>query len=304
YWPDNDSVRTDLLDYAYEIEYFDQHLGQMLQLLQDAGELDNTLVVVTADNGMPFPRIKGQAYEMANHLPLAMRWPQGLAQPGRSVEAFVSFIDFAPTFLELAGVDPRQSGMQPITGLSLTDILYQQPHTDRPDYVLIGKERHDIGRPHDQGYPIRGIVKGEFLYLHNFEPDRWPAGNPETGYLNCDGSPTKTAVLQRRYHPAEQHYWQACFGKRPPEELYRISTDPHCTHNLAANLAYTETLQTLKSQLFAQLTAQQDPRMLGQGQLFDAYPYADQRQRGFYERYLAGEPLRAGWVNETDFQPE
>ena len=51
-------------------------------------------------------------------------------------------------------------------------------------HVLIGKERHDAGSPHDQDYPIRGIVKGDYLFLHNFETDRWPAGNPETGYLN------------------------------------------------------------------------------------------------------------------------
>ena len=72
YWPDNDVVRTDMLDYAFEIEYFDKHLRRMLKLLEDRGELDNTLVVVTADNGMPFPRVKGQEYEHSNHLPLAI----------------------------------------------------------------------------------------------------------------------------------------------------------------------------------------------------------------------------------------
>ena len=61
--------------------------------------------------------------------------------------------------------------------------------------MLIGKERHDIGRPHDWGYPIRGIVTAAHLYLKNHEPTRWPAGNPETGYLDTDGSPTKTEIL-------------------------------------------------------------------------------------------------------------
>ena len=88
--------------------------------------------------------------------------------------------------------------MQPITGKSLFSIFNSdeegQIESDR-NYVLIGKERHDIGRPKDAGYPIRGIVKDNLLYIHNFETDRWPAGNPETGYLNIDGSPTKSVLI-------------------------------------------------------------------------------------------------------------
>src|SRR5690606_10647487 len=60
YWPDTDPVRTDLLDYAYEVEYFDQRLQTMLRNLEENGQFDNTLVIVTSDNGMPFPRLKGQ----------------------------------------------------------------------------------------------------------------------------------------------------------------------------------------------------------------------------------------------------
>src|SRR5690606_3009331 len=116
FWPDNDTVRADMLDYAYEIEYFDQHLQRMLDILEARGELENTLVVVTADNGMPFPRTKGQEYEYSNHLPLAVMWPAGISSPGREVNDFVSFIDFSPTFLELAEVEAAGSGMQPITG--------------------------------------------------------------------------------------------------------------------------------------------------------------------------------------------
>ena len=69
FWPDADSVRHDMLDYAYEIEYFDAHLSKMLEKLEEIGELENTLVIVTADNGMPFPRIKGDIYEYSHHMP-------------------------------------------------------------------------------------------------------------------------------------------------------------------------------------------------------------------------------------------
>jgi len=105
FWPDVDTIRTDLLDYAFEIEYFDNHLQKMLQKLEDIGELENTIVVVTADNGMPFPRIKGQVYEYSNHLPLAIMWPKGIKNPGRVVTDFVNFTDLAPTYFELAGIN-------------------------------------------------------------------------------------------------------------------------------------------------------------------------------------------------------
>lgn len=305
FWPDNDTVRTDLLDYAFEIEYFDRHLQQMLALLEEKGELDNTLVVVTADNGMPFPRIKGQEYEYSNHLPLAIMWKNGIQAPGRVVQDYVSFIDFAPTFLELAGIDASASGMQPITGKSLTDIFNSSkagrvnPERDR---VLIGKERHDVGRPHDWGYPIRGMVKDGYLYVHNFEPSRWPAGNPETGYLNCDGSPTKTVCLQAKKDPDNRQVWQWSFGKRPQEELYHLQNDPDCMHNLADKSEFQKLKQQLRAQLFNELKLQGDPRMFGKGHVFDDYLYADERTQGFYERYMRGEDLKAGWVNASDFE--
>ena len=86
------------------------------------------------------------------------------------------------------------------------------------DHVLIGQERHDIGRPHDWGYPIRGIVKNDLLYLHNFEPTRWPACNPETGYLNCDGSPTKTHILASPHRTASSNaFGSSASASGPPK---------------------------------------------------------------------------------------
>ena len=305
FWPDNETVRTDMLDYAYEIEYFDKHLACMLALLEERGELEDTLVVVTADNGMPFPRIKGQKYEMSNHLPLAIMWPAGIKNPGRTIEDYVNFIDFAPTFIELAGLKWSKTGLHPSPGCSLTDIfLSERSGVVDParDHILIGKERHDVGRPHDWGYPVRGIVKGGMLYLRNFEPTRWPAGNPDTGYLNTDGSPTKTLILDGRTDPKTEHFWQRSFGKRPPEELYDLAKDPLCIHNLAEDAEHETTKRRLQDQAFREMKTQSDPRMFGNGAVFDAYPYADPSGRHFYERYRRGEKMRAGWVNPTDFE--
>ncbi len=306
FWPDVDSIRTDMLDYAYEIEYFDSHLQKMLKKLEEIGELENTIVVVTADNGMPFPRIKGQVYEYSNHLPLAIMWPKGIKHPGRVVNDFVNFIDFAPTFLELAGLTVEKAGMQPVSGLSLTDIFYSDKEgTVNPvrNFELFGKERHDVGRPNDEGYPIRGILKDGYLYLRNFKPDRWPAGNPETGYLNCDGSPTKSYILNTRRVKGDWEYWQLNFGRRVSEELYNISADPYCMNNLAGDKGVEARKAGMIKEMTDKLTAQGDPRILGNGDIFDLYKYSGKVQN-YYNRYIGGEKVPADWISTTDYDPD
>lgn len=306
YWPDNETVRNDMLDYALEIEHFDAHLGRMLDLIEQRGEIDNTLVIVTSDHGMPFPRAKGNAYDASNHVPLAIMWLGRVPQPGRTIDDYVSFVDLAPTIIEAAGFSWDQMGMAPSVGRSLSNIFDSEKRgrvDSSRDHVLIGQERHDIGRPHDWGYPIRGIVKNDWIYLRNYEPTRWPACNPETGYLNCDGGPTKTVVLQTRSDPQQRRFWQFCFEKRVGEELFDLKSDPDCLKNLAFDGVHSAQKQSLQEQLALELREQQDPRMFGQGHVFEEYPYADAPLRGFYERYMMGEKLKAGWVNPTDFEP-
>ncbi len=307
FWPDNETVRNDMLDYAVEVEHFDRHLSRILATIEQSGQLQNTLVVVTSDHGMPFPRCKGQAYDYSNHVPLAIMWPAGIKRPGRTSNDYVSFIDFAPTFLEVAGLTISTAGMQPSPGRSLTDqFKSERSGTINPerDHVLIGKERHDVGRPHDWGYPIRGIIKNDVLYIRNYETSRWPAGNPETGYLNCDGGPTKTVVLQSRHNEATKRFWDLCFGKRPEEELYDVAKDPDCINNLAGDPDFAAKKQQLQKQMETELTAQGDPRMMGHGDYFDKVPYVNAGNRNFYERYMRGENVSAGWVNPSDFEKE
>jgi arylsulfatase A-like enzyme len=304
YWPDNETIRNDMLDYAVEVEHYDRHLGRILETLEAAGQLDQTLIVATSDHGMPFPRAKGQAYDESNHIPLAIRWPAGIKSSGRVVDDFVDFAGLAPTFLKAAGVEEPGPIMQPTSGRDLFDIFAADGPIAERDHVLVGKERHDIGRPNRGGYPIRGIRKGDWLYLKNYETDRWPAGNPETGYLNCDGSPTKTEVLEMRREGTATTFWKLCFGKRPGEELYNVAADPDCMSNLAGTPEHAERLAELRKQMESELKAQGDPRMFGRGEIFDRYEYASPQASRFYERYMAGEKLRAGWVNPGDFEPE
>ncbi len=303
FYPDNDTIRHDFLDYGYEIEYFDSHLGKMIESLEKRGQLDNTIIIVTSDNGMPFPRIKGNAYEYANHLPLAIMWGKGIKNPGRVIEDYVSFIDYAPTILEAAGVEVTASRMQPVSGMSLLPIfnsdLDQITGLGR-SHILIGKERHDTGRPNDWGYPIRGIVKDGFIYLKNFETDRWPAGHPLTGYLNTDGSPTKTWIIdQNRNNPIDK-YWQLSFGKRVDEEFYNITEDPSCVNNLINDQSKTELITTMRNQLMSELAEQRDPRMSGNGSVFDNYPLTGGQD--FFEKFMEGDSGKTGWVNKSDFE--
>jgi arylsulfatase A-like enzyme len=273
YYPDSDLIRRDMLDYALEVEWFDTHLGRILRKLEDVGELDNTVVVVTSDHGMPFPRVKGQIYEHGFHLPLAVRW--GGMQGGRAIDDFINVRDFAPTFLELAGVGPPAQ----MTGRSFLDALRSgksgQIDASRTR-MLVGKERHDLGRPNDVGYPVRALRTPDYLYIRNYEPDRWPAGNPETGYRNCDDSPTKTFILSRF-----NEYYRMAFGKRPAEELYRVGNDPDCVRNLAGDAAHAQIARRMREEMESMLRVEGDPRALGNAAVFDTYQYTGARQHSY-----------------------
>ena len=304
-FPLTETVKNDLLDYAFEIEHFDQQLNKMLDHLETNGMLENTLVIVTSDNGMPFPRVKGQVYPYDHHLPLAIRWGEGIKKPGRVIDQFVSFADIAPSILSAAQVALEESNMQPIEGKNWQDYFNNSFSTEtsaQHQFILIGKERHDVGRENDGGYPVRGIVTKEYAYIINFEPTRWPAGNPETGYLNTDGSPTKTEILNRN-RKQDSTLWKLAFGKRSAEELYDLKIDPYCLNNLANVNSFNEIKEELKNKLIKNLTVQKDPRMTDpHTPIFDSYPYADKNTQNFHERWSRGEKINTGWVNPTDFE--
>lgn len=274
YLPDNDTVRKDLLDYAVEVEWADAQAGRALAALEAAGELDDTLVVMTSDNGMPFPCVKGQIVDDDFHLPLAIRWGK-IAQPGRAVDDLVDFRDFAPTFLTAAGVSVPES-MSGRCFLALLQDVSARAADQRSFAMLVGKERHDLGRPDDAGYPVRAIRTDEWLYVRNYAPERWPAGNPETNFPNCDGGPTKDWVVAQR-----DRFFDLAFGKRPAESLYRVDRDPACLDDRARDPTLAPTLATLRERMEAQLREEKDPRVLGFGEIFDTYPWYGSRVHAY-----------------------
>jgi len=213
-------------------------------------------------------------------MPLAVMWQGKIVNPGRTCNDLVSFIDVAPTLLEIAGIDQAKSGMETIQGRSLVELFKGGKEIPERQVLLLGRERNDVGRPHDWGYPVRSIRKGDLFFNYNFNPERWPCGNPETGFTDTDDSPTKKAILKLGN---DSPFWQACFGYRPQRELYNLAKDPDCMTNLMDKSEWKNTAEELEKELFQRLKEQGDPRMFGKMDYFDQFPYAD-KKRGLYER--------------------
>lgn len=281
--PNVREVRSDLLDYALEIEWFDQQLGQMIDMLKEAGLYENTVIIITSDNGMPYPYAKANLQEYGIHVPLTIAGPSVVQ--GKTTGALVSSIDIAPTILELAGIRENMT----FTGRSLIRILsVQDQGSGNPDiqWVLSGRERHTHARPDNLGYPSRSVRNADFLYIHNFRPERWPAGDPEMtepvpennqvveslkpAYFDIDDGPVKEFILQHKKQYPE--YFRLGFDRRPGEELYDIRIDPGCLRNLADSARYQGIRNELKALLFQQLREQGDPRLTGKGDIFESYP--------------------------------
>lgn len=288
--PDCDVVRSDILDYCCEIEWYDRQLGRMLDSLEQAGELDNTIVVVTSDNGMAFPRAKATMFEYGIHLPLAVSWPAG-CPGGRTVDDLISFADFAPTFLEAAGVEaPAET-----TGRSFLDVV-QSDKSGTVDATrnraYSGRERHSHARYDNLGYPARALRTPDHLYIRNFAPDRYPAGDPD-GFFDIDDSPSKRYLLEHRDQEGVRELFEATCGKQPAELLYDIRRDPACLTNLATSAEHTPTVQALRQEMEQTLTAQGDPRMTGNGDIWESYP-----------RFSPMRPQLGGFVERGQYNPK
>lgn len=273
--PDNDIIKGDLLDYAIEVEWYDKHVGKAIEILKKKNMLDNTIIIITSDHGMPFPRIKGQIYDEGFHIPFIVYW-KGKIMSGRTVSDFIGFHDIAPTILEAANV----KGDFGMTGKSFLNLLTSDKNgrIDKTrDHMILCKERHDVGRANEDGinlgYPVRAIRTDDFLYVVNYKPERWPVGNPEYGYRNCDNSPSKSYLTSLKPGDKDYSLYELVFGKRPKEELYLIKEDPHCINNVAENNKYKDVKIKLRKQMEKELKESGDPRMFGKGDIFDTYKY-------------------------------
>ncbi len=291
--PDNPIVRSDIADYYYEVQWFDKHLGEMLDLLESQGRLDNTLVVVTSDNGMAFPRAKANLYEYGLHMPMAVMWPDHV-KGGREIEDLIGFIDLAPTFVDAAGVDSEPA----MTGKSFMSILKNDSEgavDPTRQFILSGRERHTHARPDNRGYPARSIRTDQYLLIWNLNPDLWPAGNDSTegdGFFDIDGCPSKTLLIENRTDSTLGKYFDWAVAKRPEFELFDIKKDPACVTNLAGNPDFQSIRDALHGKLEALLISQKDPRLTGKWDLFDSYP-----------RFAHMRPFLGGFAEQGKYNP-
>lgn len=290
--PDVPEVRQDFADYLGEAQSFDAGLGILLEMVEAAGELDNTVVVVSGDHGAPgFPGGKCNLYDFGVGVALAVWWP---GRPGgRVVDDFVNLMDLAPTFLELGGVKPPSV----MTGRSLVPVLASsRAGLVDPDrsWVIAGRERHvAMARADYKPYPQRSYRTQDHLYIINFHPERWPMGDPfnltaedapswddlenETfvTFPDMDASPTKAWLIERRNYDVWQWHYNYAFGKRPREELYVLKDDPDQIHNVAGQAAFTAIQKELNARLMNELKRVQDPRVTGDGLTFERSPFTD-----------------------------
>ena len=283
YLPDTPEVRNDLLDYYFEIERFDREIGEIIKTLEDAKLLDNTMVVITADNGLPFPRAKANVYDAGSHQPFAVRFP-GKVKAGSVIDEFVVLTDLAPTFLEAAGL----KALPEMTGRSFLPLLRGQKQIGR-DKVFLERERHANVRRGDLSYPVRAIRTNDFLYIRNLRPDRWPAGDP-TVYVavgdfgDIDGGPSKELLLSRRDDPVISKFFKLATDKRSAEELYDLKKDFWQINNVAGMAEYAAAKKRLRAELDKWMRETKDPRASSDDDRWDQYRYFGNPDRGEAQR--------------------
>jgi N-sulfoglucosamine sulfohydrolase len=283
--PDAPEIRSDILDYCMEIEWFDLHLARMIAMLEQNGELDNTLIIVTSDNGMAFPRAKANLYEYGIHMPLAIRWGDKVAA-GRTVDDLVGFVDLTATILDVADVE-HPGGQYPLSGRSMRSILESSDSgivDPSRTAVFAARERHSSSRYNNWTYPQRAIRTNQYLYIHNFRPDRWPAGDPvvlkddgtsagpHSGYKDIDACPSLDHLISHADDPAVGHYLTLAVAKRPAEELFDITVDPGCLNNLADDPDFADLRTSLWCRLRSTLRETGDARVIDGGDVWETYP--------------------------------
>lgn len=257
---DTQAVRQWWGGYLYAMCYADAHLVRMMASLEQAGELENTIIVVTADNGAYLPagapeateyRGKASPYDYGVRVPLAIMWPEGIKTSGRVVEDFVSFADIAPTFLELAGV-AIPHGM---TGTPLNSIFKTSDSgmVEGRDFMRTGMEWHGEFDPVSRSF--RSIRKDSLSYLVHYEN------------VDDEGEPLSNEALTR---PAS-------------EELYDLKSDPWQMNNLVNHPEYADTLDSMRRLYIESGHDMNDPRVTGEMDLFkQTRQYVQKRKKVGY----------------------
>jgi len=237
YYPDTAVVRRDIAQLYDNIHEMDRQVGEWLSRLEADGLAGDTIVIWTTDHGDGLPRAKRELYDSGTRVPLVLRWPERwrpeVIEPGAIDERLVSFVDFAPSVLRWAGVEPP-------TWLHGVPVLADP--AARRDYVFASKDRLD-----EMPFRERSVRDGRYRYLYNYR-----SGEPGAKPLRYREQLALMQELHAWYDSgrmsAQQAFW---FEPRPEEELYDLAADPHEVNNLAGEPAYADVLDRMRGALAA-----------------------------------------------------
>jgi arylsulfatase len=224
---DGPRTRQDLAEYFSEVSRTDYYTGQLIAELKRQGVADNTYFVYTADNGRPFPRSKSRLYDSGIKTPLII-WKPGTVKPGRS-EALVSSIDYAPTFLELAGLKKGPT----FQGVSIVPLL-ENPKAKIRDFTFSEHNWH-VYASHE-----RMVRYGDWLYIrNNFNHKRALATESDDWHYPA------AIELWDMYRAGKTYTWQEDIPlvPRPKVELFHVKADPHQMTSLAGQPEFRESSQ-------------------------------------------------------------
>lgn len=241
--PDQPEVRAELAEYYQSVSRVDQGVGRLMEALRRTGELDDTLILYTSDNGIPFPGAKTSMYDPGIRLPLIVRSPD---QKQRGVSrVMVSWVDFVPTILEWTGAKGPGYALHGRSFLTALD----RPDFAGPEEVYGSHQFHEI----TMYYPVRMVRTRRYKYLLNL-------AHPLTFPFASDlyNSDTWQGVLKRKDRRYGSRTVQALLH-RPKHELYDLEKDPRELKNLAEDPAYASTLAELQSKVRAWQEQTKDP---------------------------------------------
>lgn len=229
YYPDTPIVRRDLARHYDNIAAMDEQIGKLLEQLEEDGLADETIVFFYSDHGDGLPRMKRWVYDSGIHVPLIVRFPDGTGAGTTSGE-LVSFVDFAPTVLSLAGVEIPDY----MQGRAFLGPQKAEPRK----YVYASRDRMDPAPE-----IIRAVRDRRFKYVRNYRPDL-----PYIGYIPYRDQAGVMQEIHRLIDAGElgPDQWQLWAQKKPLEELYDTEADPHEIHNLASDPRYFEKLAELR----------------------------------------------------------
>jgi N-sulfoglucosamine sulfohydrolase len=236
--PDQPEVRTELGEYYQSVARLDYGVGLVLKELENAKQLDNTLIIFLSDNGIPFPGAKTTLYDAGIHLPLIIRKPSQKA--GVVCSAMASWTDITPTILDWCGVKPQPVGKKAyeLPGRSLLPVL-EKENADGWDVIFASHQFHEV----TMYYPMRVVRTRAYKYILNLaHPLEFPHAS------DLWGSPTWQGILKRGDKMMGQREVKS-YLQRPKEELYDLEKDPHELKNVAGDPASTKILDELRTKL-------------------------------------------------------